>query len=163
MLVQTHNWEEAVSAYLHELSHHPSTNLIITEYIPVDISIARKYASINYDIVADIQPDPEGIFINPKTGIAYVEGQNIKQLTKLEYKLLSLFYSRPNQIVVKSDISDAIWNEEYGKQHDGRIEKLVSRLRKKLEPDPKAPIYLTSLRGRGYRLNIDAAIPHDKL
>ena len=35
---------------------------------------------------------------------------------------------------------------------DARIEKLVSRLRKKVEPDPNEPRYLLTVRGRGYRL-----------
>ena len=35
---------------------------------------------------------------------------------------------------------------------DARIEKLVSRLRAKIEPDPTNPRYLTTLRGRGYKL-----------
>ena len=35
---------------------------------------------------------------------------------------------------------------------NARIEKLVSRLRQKLEPDPANPKYLFTVRGRGYKL-----------
>jgi DNA-binding response OmpR family regulator len=35
---------------------------------------------------------------------------------------------------------------------DARIEKLVSRLRNKVEPDPRNPHFLVTVRGRGYRL-----------
>jgi DNA-binding response OmpR family regulator len=35
---------------------------------------------------------------------------------------------------------------------DARIEKLVSRLRAKLEQDPANPRYLLTVRGRGYKL-----------
>ena len=34
----------------------------------------------------------------------------------------------------------------------GRIEKLVSRLRHKIEPNPEEPRYLITVRGRGYKL-----------
>ncbi len=35
---------------------------------------------------------------------------------------------------------------------DARIEKLVSRLREKLEPNPVEPKYVMTVRGRGYKL-----------
>jgi DNA-binding response OmpR family regulator len=35
---------------------------------------------------------------------------------------------------------------------DARIEKLVSRLREKLESKPEEPQYLQTIRGRGYKL-----------
>ena len=35
---------------------------------------------------------------------------------------------------------------------DARIEKLISRLRSKIEPDPSNPQYLVTVRGRGYKL-----------
>jgi two-component system response regulator RegX3 len=35
---------------------------------------------------------------------------------------------------------------------DTRIEKLVSRLRAKIEPDPSTPRYIVTVRGRGYKL-----------
>jgi len=35
---------------------------------------------------------------------------------------------------------------------DARVEKLVSRLRGRIEPDPAAPRYLVTVRGRGYKL-----------
>jgi two-component system response regulator RegX3 len=35
---------------------------------------------------------------------------------------------------------------------DARIEKLVSRLRQKIEPDAANPKYLITMRGRGYKL-----------
>ncbi|MCB0130073.1 MAG: winged helix-turn-helix domain-containing protein, partial [Caldilineaceae bacterium] len=36
-----------------------------------------------------------------------------------------------------------------------RIEKLVSRLRQKIEPESSEPRFLTTVRGRGYRLVVD--------
>ncbi|OUC05963.1 hypothetical protein RY27_24030, partial [Litorilinea aerophila] len=46
-----------------------------------------------------------------------------------------------------------VWGESYiDEVDDARIEKLVSRLRQKIEPDPSSPRFLTTIRGRGYRL-----------
>jgi DNA-binding response OmpR family regulator len=35
---------------------------------------------------------------------------------------------------------------------DARIEKLISRLRQKIEPNLDEPRYLITIRGRGYKL-----------
>jgi two-component system response regulator RegX3 len=46
-----------------------------------------------------------------------------------------------------------VWGEEYIDQvDDARIDKLLSRLRAKVEPDPHNPRYIITVRGRGYRL-----------
>ena len=46
-----------------------------------------------------------------------------------------------------------MWGEEYIDQvDDARIDKLLSRLRAKIEPDPRDPRYLVTVRGRGYKL-----------
>ena len=48
---------------------------------------------------------------------------------------------------------EAVWGEDYiDEVDDARIEKLVSRLRQKLEPDAANPRYVITVRGRGYKL-----------
>jgi two-component system response regulator RegX3 len=50
-------------------------------------------------------------------------------------------------------VVEAVWGEEYiDEVDDARIEKLVSRLRQKLEPDIANPRYVLTIRGRGYKL-----------
>ena len=87
-------------------------------------------------------------------GTVWVSGQNVEALTDLEYRLLLLLYGRIGKICDKFQIVEAVWGQEYlGDVDDARIEKLVSRLRLKLEPDPAQPLYISTVRGRGYRLN----------
>ncbi len=87
------------------------------------------------------------------SGEVYVNERKIEPLTDLEYKLLLLLYGRLNKIVDKYTIVTNVWGEGYLEDVDDvRIEKLVSRLRAKLEPNATDPKYLTTVRGRGYRL-----------
>ena len=97
---------------------------------------------------------PRGVWVDVDAGRVWVEGEVINPLTDLEYRLLLLLYGRIDKICDKYQIVDAVWGQEYlGDVDDARIEKLVSRLRAKLEPDPSNPVYVTTVRGRGYRLN----------
>ena len=66
------------------------------------------------------------------------------------------YFCQSNNIVDKYEIVEGVWGDEHMLDvDDSRIEKLVSRLRQKVEPDPSEPVYITTVRGRGYRLVTD--------
>jgi hypothetical protein len=95
----------------------------------------------------------EGVRVDVESGGVWVDGQQVEALTDLEYRLLLLLYGRLNKICDKYQIVEAVWGEDYIDQvDDARIDKLLSRLRSKIEPDPRNPRYLMTVRGRGYRL-----------
>jgi hypothetical protein len=95
----------------------------------------------------------EGVRLDVESGNVWVDGRPSPTLTDLEYRLLLLLYGRLNKICDKYQIVEAVWGEEYIDQvDDARIDKLLSRLRTKIEPDPRNPRYLITVRGRGYRL-----------
>jgi hypothetical protein len=95
----------------------------------------------------------EGVRVDVESGNVWVDGRKTPTLTDLEYRLLLLLYGRLNKICDKYQIVEAVWGEDYIDQvDDARIDKLLSRLRAKVEPDPRNPRYLNTVRGRGYRL-----------
>lgn len=95
----------------------------------------------------------EGVRVDVESGTVWVDGHETPTLTDLEYRLLLLLYGQLNNICDKYQIVEAVWGEEYIEQvDDARIDKLLSRLRAKVEPDPRNPRYIVTVRGRGYRL-----------
>jgi hypothetical protein len=95
----------------------------------------------------------QGIRVDPDSGGVWVDGVQAPALTNLEFRLLLLLYGRIGKICTKYEVVEAVWGEEYiDDVDDARIEKLISRLRQKIEPDPANPRYLHTVRGRGYRL-----------
>jgi len=103
---------------------------------------------------ASAHPNPQrGIRVDVDAGEVMIDGKAVEPLTELEYKLLLLLYGRLNKIVDKYTIVTHVWGENYlDSVDDARIEKLVSRLRSKVEPGADEPKYLITLRGRGYKL-----------
>jgi DNA-binding winged helix-turn-helix (wHTH) protein len=103
--------------------------------------------------------DSEGVYLDTDSGDVWVDGIRVPVLTDLEYRLLELLYERRDKLTDKYQIVTAVWGEEYlGSVDDARVEKLISRLRGKIEPDPSNPRYLITRRGRGYKLLSD---PHE--
>jgi hypothetical protein len=95
----------------------------------------------------------EGVRVDVESGNVWVDGRQTPTLTDLEYRLLLLLYGRINQICDKYQIVESVWGEEYIDQvDDARIDKLISRLRAKIERDSSNPRYLITVRGRGYKL-----------
>lgn len=96
---------------------------------------------------------PAGIHVDVDAGEVWVEGQRVPTLTDLEYRLLLLLYGRIGKLCDKYQIVEAVWGQEYiDEVDDARIEKLISRLRAKIERDAANPRYLLTVRGRGYKL-----------
>jgi hypothetical protein len=94
-----------------------------------------------------------GVRVDVDAGEVLVDGNPVPTLTDLEYRLLLLLYGRIGKICDKYQIVEAVWGQDYiDEVDDARIEKLISRLRSKLERDPANPKYLNTVRGRGYKL-----------
>lgn len=96
---------------------------------------------------------PRGVRLDERTGEVYVDGRRIPMLTDLEFRLLKALYERKGYLCDRYYLVESVWGESYiGQVDDARIEKLISRLRAKIEPEPTDPRYLLTVRGRGYKL-----------
>lgn len=98
-------------------------------------------------------PHARGIYLDVDAGAVFVEGKRVEELTDLEYRLLTFLYGKIDRVCDKYSIVENVWGQQFIEEvDDARIEKLVSRLRAKIEPDATKPRYLISVRGRGYKL-----------
>jgi hypothetical protein len=99
------------------------------------------------------QPMRPGVYVDVDSGDVSVDGKSVPVLTDHEYRLLLLLYGRINKIVTRDDVAESVWGADYMENiDDARCDKLLSRLRAKIEPDPANPKYLQTVRGRGYKL-----------
>lgn len=73
------------------------------------------------------------------------------ELTKAEYRLLTLLVRNANQVVTRDIILNELWDSAGDFVDDNTLSVYVRRLREKIEPDPSHPEYLTTVRGFGYR------------
>ncbi len=71
------------------------------------------------------------------------------RLTGGELGLLTALARRPNEVLSREDIAAAVEMDESGER---AIDVQMTRLRRKIEADPREPRFLHTVRGRGYVL-----------
>lgn len=118
-------------------------------------SLIRRYTTLN--------PVPgkgtdcltvEGMTIDRDNRIVTVHDMPV-ELTGKEFELLYFLASNKGRVFTKKQIYTQVWEEEYAFD-DSNIMSFISKLRKKIEPDPERPFYIQTVRGVGYRFNKEA-------
>ena len=71
--------------------------------------------------------------------------------TPMEYKILAKLASAPGRVFTKAQLYESI-NGDYFESDDNTMMVHISRLREKIEDDPKNPKYIITVRGVGYKL-----------
>jgi DNA-binding response OmpR family regulator len=80
------------------------------------------------------------------------KGQEVP-LTGKEFRLLAHFLKRAGRALTRKDILDAVWGRSV--IVTGRsVDRCVTTLRAKVEPDPRRPRYIQTIRDIGYRFQM---------
>jgi DNA-binding response OmpR family regulator len=88
-----------------------------------------------------------------KTRSVWLEGEPLS-LTSTEFDILHLFAIHAGTILSRDEIMDKLRGQDWN-VYDRSIDIIVSRLRQKLNDDPKHPKYLKTVWGKGYVLVIE--------
>jgi two-component system, OmpR family, response regulator len=75
-------------------------------------------------------------------------------LSSGEYALLLALVERPKLVLTRDQLLDLTQGREAG-VFDRSIDNQISRLRRKIEPDPKAPKYIKTVWGGGYTFSAE--------
>ena len=75
-------------------------------------------------------------------------------ITNAEQKLLASFANSPDRVLSRDDIAEAMDSSMRGRS----IDVAVARLRAKIEPDPHYPVYLQTIRNKGWLLRTDSPV-----
>ncbi|WP_282295361.1 response regulator transcription factor [Stenotrophomonas sp. PS02289] len=128
----------------------------VTKPFNVDELVARIRSVLRRSVAA-VQPREDG-------GVLHFEGWSLDlahhrlhdpagvhvPLSTMEQRLLLSFLQRPNQVLSRDDLLDLVNRDSLA--FDRSIDSQVSRLRRKLEDDPRHPVLLKTVWGTGYLL-----------
>jgi two-component system phosphate regulon response regulator OmpR len=74
-------------------------------------------------------------------------GADVVRLTSSEAALLRIFAGNPGRTISREELS-----RHAGEVGPRAVDVQITRLRRKIEPEPKSPRYLQTVRGQGYAL-----------
>lgn len=81
-------------------------------------------------------------------------GDELIRLTGTESQLMRIFSSCPGEPVSRSKLVEDLGRDR-GQAQERAVDVQITRLRRKIEPNPKQPQYLQTVRGAGYMLAPD--------
>jgi len=81
-------------------------------------------------------------------------GDEVVRLTSTEQALMRVFSRQPNEPVSRARLAEELGGSA-GEVQERAVDVQITRLRRKIEVDPKVPRYLQTVRGAGYMLTPD--------
>lgn len=83
-----------------------------------------------------------------------IKNGEIVELKPKELGLMKCFLKNTNKVVSKERLYDTVWGEDYFGS-DNTVMVHIRRLREKIEVDPSHPKFLITVKGLGYKFNIE--------
>lgn len=129
----------------------PFSLIELTARVKAALRRSMQYSLLNKEnkeqvvIVHDLRIDLNNFSVSKK-------GEPIN-LTAKEFQILSLLATSPNQVFTKGQLFESVWKEAYYGD-DNVINVHIRRLREKIEDDASAPLYIKTIWGIGYKMEM---------
>jgi len=82
------------------------------------------------------------------------QGDTLVRLTATEVQLMKIFSAQPGEALSRSSLVEQLGRDR-GQAQERAVDVQITRLRRKIEDNPKQPRYLQTVRGAGYMLAHD--------
>jgi len=110
-------------------------------------AVLRRGFDLDSESVGAVEGGP--IRMDVERHALSVNGEAVAMPLK-EFELLEFLMRNSGRVLTRGQLMDRVWGSDY--VGDGKtLDVHVKRIRSKIEPDPANPVYLTTVRGLGYR------------
>jgi len=113
-------------------------------------AVMRRGGEVEIDSIGAIEGGPIRMDVERHT--LTVNGHSVPMPLK-EFELLEFLMRNSGRVLTRGQLMDRVWGSNY--VGDGKtLDVHIKRIRSKIEPDPANPVYLSTIRGLGYRFEI---------
>lgn len=95
--------------------------------------------------------------VDSKSFQIQVEGKT-KPISKSLLELLQYFQCHPARIISREEVTETLWRDSVVDPEGKNLDMQVGKLRRLIEPNPKKPIIIRTVRGAGYVFDQKAGI-----
>jgi DNA-binding response OmpR family regulator len=128
----------------------PVSPRVLTQYTH---ALLRRVGAIPAFVLPQI--DLEGVELNPGTRTFTIQGREPRRLTQLEFRLLYVLMTNREQVVPAEILVERVWGYT-GEGNRELVRGLISRVRRKVEPNPDNPHFIETIPGVGYRFSLQS-------
>ena len=138
-------------------------NIGADDYVTKPFSVKQLYARMEAILrrtANDLKPLAEKFSWNRNDlqidfGHSEVRKQGeLLSLTPSEWKILSVLIKHPKKVFSRDNLIDIVFGPDF-EGYDRVIDTHIKNLRKKVETDPKSPVYVKTIHGLGYKFGGD--------
>ncbi len=115
----------------------------------INVQLRRQQMLIHHHKKEHSNLHFESFSLYPSEGLITVNGKSV-HCTAKELELLTFLCTHPNRIFTAEQLYEQVWGLT-SMGDDKTVVMHISKLRKKIEEDPKSPTYIVNLRGIGYK------------
>ncbi|CUX31499.1 response regulator transcription factor [Clostridium sp. C105KSO13] len=108
-------------------------------------SVLRRYSKETVDGIIRYKE----LEVNTNTAKVYKRKEEV-ELTAMEYRLLLILLNNKGIVLSRNNLLENIWDVDGNFVNDNTLTVYVKRLRNKIEEDPMNPVYIKTVRGKGY-------------
>ncbi|WP_207695299.1 hypothetical protein DOK67_0000840 [Enterococcus sp. DIV0212c] len=98
-----------------------------------------------------IEEESTAITLDNRNQVMKIDGKPTAPLTNLEYRALQVLVDNLGNTVTYEEIYQAVWHQKYTDEKY-RIANVMFHIRGKIEEDASNPVYIKTVRSRGYLL-----------
>jgi DNA-binding response OmpR family regulator len=135
-------------------------NIGADDYMTKPFNIRELIARANAFLRRRREPDGEPTTFRDyrldRASRRLLRGDREVTLTPREYGLLEFMASRPGRAMTRGQILHAVWGHRIIVT-ERSVDRCVATLRNKIEPDPRHPVYIKTVREIGYRFESPSA------
>ena len=129
----------------------------VTKPFSPKVLVARARAILRR--ATDMKVSPNSIrfgeFVLDIDGFLLKRGGEKVPLSSKEFEVLACLATHPGKAMSAEMIYSEVWKNQYGDVT--AVAVYIQRLRRKIESDPAAPLFIETVHGMGYRFNLEEA------
>jgi two-component system response regulator RegX3 len=123
------------------------------DYLPKPYGAGELIARVRA-VLRRCRPSPHGVItagpvtLDPDGHTATITGQPL-DLARKEFQLLETLVRNPGRALARDQLLKTVWDD--ARDDSNTLNVHIRRLRAKIEPDPRTPRHLLTVRGIGYK------------
>ena len=99
--------------------------------------------------------EEQELYVDTSTQQVFVKGKEVlPPLSREQYALLAFLFENAGKVCLRDDIISRAWPDALGGVSDEAVDALVHRVRDRLRAAGASKLFIVTVRGRGFRLDL---------